>query len=122
MPITKTEITDLENKLVEAITNGDIDFLDQALHADLLFMVPNGTVITKEMDLASHKAREVIVEALVAKIEAISIIEETAVVSVVYDTKGTMLGNPIQGQFRYIRIWKQFSNGLKVIGGSCVQL
>jgi len=45
-----------------------------------------------------------------------------AIVVAIYDTKGIMLGNPIQGQFRYIRIWKQLNDGLKVIGGNCFQL
>ncbi len=85
-------------------------------------MAPNGQVITKEMDLASHRAGEMIVEQLIPTIEDIRIIEDMAVVSVVYETKGSMLGNPIQGQFRYIRTWKLFPDGLKVITGSCFQL
>ena len=117
-----TEIIDLENKLLEAIKISDIAFLDKILHDDLLFVVPNGSVITKEMDLASHRAGEMVVEEIIPTIEQINIIEDTAVVTVVYDSKGSMLGNPIQGKFRYIRFWKQFPDGLKVIGGSCTQL
>lgn len=122
MKITKNEITDLENKLVDGIKNSDITFLDQVLHNDLLFLAPNGQIITKAIDLASHQAGEMIVEQLILTIEEINIVDDTAIVVVVYNTKGTMLGSPIQGQFRYIRIWKQFPDGLKVIGGSCFHL
>ena len=122
MNITKTVIAELENKLVEGIKKSDIVFLDKVLHDDLLFLAPNGQLITKAIDLASHKAGEMTVEQLIPTIEEINIIGDTAVVVVVYDTKGTMLGTPIQGQFRYIRIWKQFPGGLKVIGGSCFKL
>jgi ketosteroid isomerase-like protein len=122
MSISKTEIIDLEHKLLEAIRNSDISFLDKALHEDLLFMVPNGQVITKAMDLASHRAGEMQVEQLVSTIEEINVMDDTAVVAVVYDTKGTMLGNPIEGKFRYIRVWKKFPDGVKVIGGSCFKL
>jgi len=61
-----------------------------------------------------------VVEELVTSIEEIRIIGDTAIVVLVYDTKGTMLGNPIQGKFRYIRVWKLFQDGLKVIAGSCI--
>lgn len=120
--ITETEIINLENELVEGIKKSDITFLDKILHNDLLFLAPDGQVITKAIDLASHQAGEMVIEQLIPTIEKINIIDDTAVVVVVYDTKGAMLGNPIQGRFRYIRIWKQFSDGLKVIGGSCFQI
>jgi len=122
MPITRSEITDLENQLLEAIRKSDMSFLELRLHDDLLFILPDGNVITKEMDLASHRSGEMIVEEITSTIEQINIIDDTAVVTVVYDTKGSMSGTPIQGKFRYIRFWKQFPDGLKIIGGSCTLL
>ena len=122
MEINREAIIELENKLIIGIKASDVKLLDTLLHDDLLFVLPNGQTITKEMDLASHSAGEMIVEELSPTIENIKIIGDTAVVVVVYDTKGSMLGQPIQGRFRYIRIWKLFSDGIKVIGGSCFQI
>lgn len=122
MPITKQQITALEHQLIAAICNSNIPFLEQVLHDDLRFMAPNGQVITKAMDLASHRAGEMVVEELIPTLEEITLMENTAIVTVVYATKGSMLGTPIAGKFRYIRFWKQFEDGLKVIGGSCIQL
>lgn len=122
MAITKENIIELETQLIDAIKSSDLNFLNTVLHDDLLFMAPNGLIITKQMDLASHEAGEMLVEQLLPTFEAIKIINDTAVVVIVYDTKGTMLGTPIQGQFRYIRIWKKFNDGVKVIGGNCFQL
>lgn len=122
MQITKEKITELENKLAEAIKNNDVGFLNKVLHDELLFLTPNGQMITKAMDLASHRSGEMIVEQLLSRIEDINIIDDTAVVAIVYDAKGSMLGNPIEGQFRYIRIWKQFPEGLQIIGGACIQV
>ncbi|MEP7265413.1 MAG: nuclear transport factor 2 family protein [Bacteroidota bacterium] len=122
MKISREEIVELEYKLIKGIKESDIHFLDKVLHNDLLFLAPNGQIITKAIDLASHKAGEMVVEELIPTIEEIKIIEDTAVVVVVYDTKGVMTGNAIQGRFRYIRIWKKFTDGVKVIGGSCFQL
>ncbi|MBC5774808.1 nuclear transport factor 2 family protein [Pontibacter sp. KCTC 32443] len=122
MKISREEVLSIEAKLIEAIKSSDIKFLDSILYDDLLFIAPNGQVITKQMDLDSHRAGEMLVEQLLPTIEEVKIVDDTAIVIVVYDTKGTMLGNPIEGQFRYLRIWKQFSDGLKVIGGSCFKL
>ena len=69
MTITKTEIVELENKLIEGIKKSDITFLDKVLHNDLLFLAPNGQAITKAMDLASHQAGEMVVEQLIPTIE-----------------------------------------------------
>lgn len=118
----KSEIIYLETQLIEAIKTSDIGFLESVLHDDLLFLTPDGSIITKAIDLASHRAGEMIVKEIIATIEEINLIGDTAIAVVVYDTKGTMLGNPIEGKFRYIRIWKQFPDGIKIIGGSCCKI
>jgi hypothetical protein len=122
MQINKDEVIALEHALINAISTSDLQFLDKILHDDLRFLAPNGQVITKAMDLASHKAGEMVVDEIKPTIEEIKIVDDTAIVVIVYDTKGMMLGNPIEGRFRYIRIWKGFSDSLKVIGGSCFKL
>jgi ketosteroid isomerase-like protein len=122
MQISKDHIIGLEYALIKAISTSDVEFLDRVLHDDLRFLAPNGQVITKAMDLASHRGGEMVVDEIIPTIEEIKIIDDTAIVVIVYDTKGKMLGNPIEGRFRYIRMWKQFSDGLKVIGGSCFKL
>ncbi len=118
----KNEIIQYENRLLEAIKAGDVVTLDKLLYDELLFISPGGQSITKQMDLASHRSGNMKVERLTPTFEEVRITGDNAIVVVVYDTRGTMLGNPIEGRFRYIRIWKQFDNGLKVIGGSCCQI
>ncbi|MXV50967.1 DUF4440 domain-containing protein [Pedobacter sp. HMF7647] len=122
MEINKTDIEAIEARLVEGIKAGDVGFLDKLLHDDLLCITPNGKTITKAMDLASHKSREMIVDKLTHNIENISIIGDTAVATVIYDAAGVMLGEPISGKFKYIRVWKLVDDGLKVIAASCCQI
>jgi ketosteroid isomerase-like protein len=122
MNVNETEIIKLENQLIEAIKASDVVALDKLLHNDLLFLAPNGQVITKAMDLASHQANEMIVEELTPTFEAIHCMNDTAVITLVYATKGKMLGQPIDGQYRYIRVWKKDNNELKIIAGSCMKL
>ena len=118
----KNEIIKLEEELLVAIQSSDVGTLDKLLHNDLLFITPDGQTITKQMDLAAHRSGTMVVEELKSTIEQISVIESTAVVIVVYETKGKMLGNSIQGRFRYIRIWNLIVGDWKVIGGSCIQV
>jgi len=118
----RAEILKREDELLEAIKSSDIITLDKLLHNECLFIMPDGKAITKQMDLAAHRSGAMVVEELKSTIEQIKLIESIAVVIVVYETKGKMLENPIQGRFRYIRIWNSFEGDLKVIGGSCVQI
>ena len=122
MAINKDAVMDLEYRLIEAIKKSDVRYLDGILHDDLLFIAPNGQVITKQMDLDSHKKGDMVVEFLTPTFEDIRIIDNTATVIVVYETRGSMLGTPIHGKFQYIRIWKEFASGPKVIGGGCFML
>jgi ketosteroid isomerase-like protein len=122
MAIRKEDILQAEQDLISAIQKSDIPALDRMLHDDLRFLVPNGQMITKQMDLDSHKRGEMVVETLIPHFEDIQIIGDVATAVVVYDTKGAMLGNPIQGKFRYIRIWKDMHGHPQIIGGACFML
>ncbi len=49
--ITENEVINQENRLHQAIIGRNIDTLEKLLHNDLLFIIPSGEVITKEIDL-----------------------------------------------------------------------
>lgn len=59
----------------------------------------------------ADKAGEMVVDQLIATMEDIRIDGDTAVATIFYDTKGRMLGNPIEGRFKYIRVWKSSMKG-----------
>jgi hypothetical protein len=111
-----------ELELIRGIRASDIAYLERVLHPDLLFLAPDGQAVTKEMDLASHRRGAMVVESLTPTFEDIRVLGDTATVIVVYETRGTMLGRPIEGRFRYIRFWKEGVEGLQVIGGACFAL
>jgi hypothetical protein len=115
-------IVNAEIELLTAIKTADVAALDKLLHDDLLFNLPDGQTITKEFDLETYRSGKVKIETLEAADQIINIIEDTAVVSVIILLKGTYDNNPIANSFRYIRVWKQFGESLKVIAGSCVAL
>lgn len=120
--IGKEQIIEAENRLLEAIKVSDVNVLDKLLHDDLLFITPDGQTITKAMDLDAHRAGTMVVDEIIPAIESVRLIGTTAIAVIVYQTRGKMLGKPIEGKFRYIRFWQLFNETWKVIGGSCIQV
>jgi hypothetical protein len=120
--ITKAEVEEMELRLMEAIKTSDLDFLDQLIHPYLIGLAPGGQRFTKETDLASHREGSMVVEELVPEMEEIRIIGDTAIVVITYLTKGKMLGTPVEGKFRYNRVWKKCAGELKIITVSCMQM
>ncbi|SMC59943.1 nuclear transport factor 2 family protein [Moheibacter sediminis] len=120
--INREDVVEAENKLFSAQLVSDVEILDQLLHDDLIAVAPTGEVVTKEMDLNSHKAKTMIIENASTEIDDIKITGDTALSIVTMTAKGKMIGTPIEGKFRYFRVWKCFDDTLKVIGASFMQL
>ncbi|PSL33687.1 nuclear transport factor 2 family protein [Dyadobacter jiangsuensis] len=120
--MTKQDVIEAENKLFSAQLVSNVDVLDQLLHNDLIAVAPTGQVLTKQMDLDSHKAKTMIIEDASTIIDEIKIAGDTALSIVTMTAKGKMMGTPLEGKFRYFRVWKRFDDELKVIGASFMQL
>lgn len=118
----KEQISQCEKNLLKAIKAHDIDALDVMLHDDLLFNTPDGKTVTKQMDLELHRSGAMVVNSIESSDEIISVIGDTAVVSIMIETSGKILDQVLKGKFRYIRVWKLFGETWKVIGGSLVQV
>ncbi len=120
--ITRENIIEAENKLFSAQLVSNVDALDQLLHDDLIAVTPSGEIVTKKMDLDSHRAKTMIIEDASTEIDDIRITGDTALSIVTMTAKGKVMGTPLEGKFRYFRVWKRFDGTLKVIGASFMQL
>lgn len=120
--ITRKNVVEAENMLFSAQLVSNVEILDQLLHDDLLAVAPTGEIITKEMDLNSHKAKTMIIENASIEIDNIKIMDDIALSIVTMTAKGKMMGAPLEGRFRYFRVWKRFDDSLKIIGASFMQL
>lgn len=116
------KILDSEQKLLTAIKNSDVEVLDLLLHDNLLFNIPSGATITKEMDLESYRSGAMHIEEISSEEPMVEFIGDTAIVAVTIYLKGTYTGQSLEGTFRYLRVWKQVENNWKVIAGSCLPL
>lgn len=120
--MTKDEILDVENRLHQAIKESNIQSLKELLHKDLLFITPNGEVITKEIDLKTYSDGDLKISELVPHVEHLNIIDDLAVLTLIIELKGDYKAETFEAKYRYIRFWKKFSEGIKVIGGSGTQI
>ncbi|MGM8363474.1 nuclear transport factor 2 family protein [Flavobacterium sp. ARAG 55.4] len=120
--ISREEIIAAEDQLFSAQLISNVAALDQLLHDDLIAVAPNGQLLTKEMDLNAHRAKAMIIEEASTEINEIKITGNTALAIVTMTARGTMMGTPLEGKFRYFRVWKHFDNSLKIIGASFMQL
>jgi hypothetical protein len=120
--ITKEEITEAENQLFMAQLSSNVDALDVLLYDHLVAVAPDGQMLTKEMDLNAHRSKAMIIENASTEIEEIKIIGDTAISIITMTAKGKVMGTPLEGKFRYFRVWKRIENTLKVIGASFMQL
>ncbi len=120
--ITRENVVEAENKLFAAQLVSNVDILNQLLYDDLIAVTPTGEIVTKEMDLNSHRAKTMVIENASTEINDIKITDDTALSIVTMTAKGKVRGIPLEGKFRYFRIWKRFDGMLKVIGASFMQL
>jgi len=115
-------VVNAEIELLTAIKKSDVLALDTILHDDLLFNMPDGQTITKDFDLQTYRSGKIKIDSLEGSDQIVKIIGDSAVVTVTVALNGTYDNTPINGVFKYIRVWKKIGKNLKVIAGSCVQL
>jgi len=120
--IDKKEIEEVEQRLLEAMKHCNVDALNELLHKDLLFIIPTGQTVNKEVDIQNLKSGNLKIDQISSSEQDISIIDDNAVVSVIIDLKGLFLEQPIYGKFKYIRTWKKIDNQWFVIGGAGIQM
>ncbi len=120
--INKDTIVKIENELLSAMKNCDVKKLDELLHEDLFFIVPNGQTITKDIDLETYSSGNMKITEIKPSKQKISLIGDNAIVSVIIDMKGNYFDYSIDGTYKIIRIWKSFSREWKVIAGSSTKL
>jgi len=116
------EIVAREDALLRAITTNDVALLDDVLHEDLLFNGPDGQTGTKAQDLANYRTGGIQLRRAEASDRLVSAIGDDVVVAVTVALEGSYLGLPVDGRYRYLRVWKRIGGAWRVIAGSVVPL
>lgn len=116
------QIIECEKRLLEALKTGDIQVLDELLHDDLIFNIPTGQTINKEMDIENYRSGIMTVYDISTSDRTIKTVENVSTIVVTVYLKAKYADQIIDGKFRYLRVWKLTNNAWKVIAGSGVQI
>ena len=113
----KEEILQKEEALRRAMLQADIPQLKKLIHEKLIFHIPGGGIINKEIDLENYRSGKMQLQRLEFKDQKLEIHEDTAIVSTAVEMEGSFEGNTFAGNFRFLRVWKKASGNWQVIAG-----
>ncbi|WP_320017973.1 nuclear transport factor 2 family protein [Labilibaculum manganireducens] len=116
------EIIECENRLLEAMRTGDIKVLEELLHDNLIFTIPTGQTIRKEMDIENYRSGILKVSEILVTDQIINSIDDVSTVAVTLYLKAKYADQLVEGTYRYLRVWKLFNHSWRVIAGSGFQI
>lgn len=115
-------ITECEKRFLEAIKTKDLDTLDELIHEDVLFLLPNGHTLTKPQVLDNYREGNIMISMSTSSEIKMNVIGDTAVITLNIELQGRYFDQVINSHFRYLRVWKLFFGHWKVIAVSGVKL
>lgn len=120
---TTAKIIKLEEELRLAMLYSDVKKLDELIDDSLTFIIPDGKIITKQMDLNGHLSKIQTTEELSPSEQTVQVLDENcAIVTVNMRVIGSYNKIDISGNYRYLRIWKKINQNWKVVAGSVTQI
>lgn len=111
-----------EQEILKAMEKSDLKKMQELIHDDLIFTIPNGQIITKEMDLETYSSGNMKIDKIEAEDPIVKFVGDNAMVSVIVKMTGSFLQQPFNGKFRVLRIWKEIGKEWKIIAGSSIQI
>ena len=103
--LLESHVIEAEERLRLAMLKGDVAVLDALIAPELIFTNHLGQVVSKEQDLAMHRARLLKLEKLERSEQLIQLHDGFAVVSVSMHLLGAYEGTPVDAHIRYTRVW-----------------
>lgn len=115
----ETEIKKLANDGVAAITKGDTAVIDKMWADNYMFIPQDGSVTTKAQRIDSMKSGDSKIESLAYdEMSVRSNPEGTGAILIGRATvKGTNMGKPVDGQFRFTQVWSKSKDGWRQVSG-----
>lgn len=115
----ETEIKKLVEDQRAAVAKNDTDALGKVWDEKYTFINPDGSVATKAQRLDAMKSGQTKIESLAYdEISVKSNAEGTGAIVIGRATvKGTNMGKPTDGQFRFTQVWSKTKDGWKSVSG-----
>ncbi|MCA8052521.1 nuclear transport factor 2 family protein [Burkholderia arboris] len=122
MDAIRTVVEPFETALRAAMLANDVEMLDALLDDALVFTVPTGQVISKEDDLAAHRAKLLRLEKLDVHDMRACAIGEMILTTTRAALAGHFDGAAFDGTFAYTRLWRRAGTGWRVVAGHASQV
>lgn len=103
----RAEISVLEQQWRQAQISDDIAEMDRLLAEDFLGITASGKVVTKAQQLDRMRTRRIDLRRMDISDRRIKISGNVAVVTSLAQIDGTMDGHPVDGSFRYTRVYQR---------------
>jgi ketosteroid isomerase-like protein len=107
----KRQVEALEEEWRQAQLSGDVDTMDKLLSDDYIGISMTGQVNTKTQQLDRMRQHNVVLTKIDLGEVQIKLIGAIAVVTSRAEVEGTSDGEPIQGTFRYTRVYQRLPSG-----------
>src|SRR3954447_15852288 len=104
-----------ERALQAAMLAGDVDELDRRLHPDLLAVGPDGQLVDKAADVASHRSGFFKILELEEEELRVRALGDLAVTFVVLRIRGMIGDDEVGGRMRYTRTWTRDGGAWRVL-------
>lgn len=109
------QIQQMEQRLLNAMLNSDVDELDALVSDEALVVGPDGRMGGKAEDLAAHRNGVVRMTRMVPEETTVKLLPDVAIVFVLMNLQGTYQGQPFAGRYRYTRVWGNQSGNWQII-------
>jgi len=108
----KHQVEKLEETWRVAQLNADVDTMDKLLSDDYVGITMNGMVVTKAQQLERMRNRTLVISRIALDDVKVKLIgTTTAIVTSLAEVDGTNDGTPMQGKYRYTRVYTRLPSG-----------
>jgi ketosteroid isomerase-like protein len=107
----KQQVEALEEQWRTAQLGGDVATMDKLLSDDYIGITITGQVNTKAQQLDRMRARKVVISRLDLVERQVKLIGSIAIVTSRAEVEGTNDGLPVNGTFRYTRVYQRLQSG-----------
>ncbi|KOS63145.1 nuclear transport factor 2 family protein [Lysinibacillus agricola] len=112
-------IIEYEERLRQAMLNGDVKALEELIDDNLIFVNHFGQILTKEADIEAYRSGILSFTTINFLDQKIILLENSAVTVTRATLKGTFGTEPIEDEMCYSRVWKQNGERLIIVSGHC---
>ena len=117
----RAEIINLEGRWRQAELAEDVTTMDKLLSDEFVGVTASGQVVTKIQQLDRMRTRSLDIKKMELSDTKIKISGNLAVVTSMADLDGTADGSPLQGAFRYTRVYQRVpGDGWKITNFECM--